>query len=96
MQGSAVAFTVTPAVGSRLSAGGLDTVALSTQDTVAGAVAVAVAKILGVFGTRWANDNHDVQVTYQGHTLKAGQLAQMRWILAQTHAVGLSVPRGAH
>ena len=94
MQGSAVAFTVTPAVGSRLSAGGLDTVALSTQDTVAGAV--AVAKILGVFGTRWANDNHDVQVTYQGHTLKAGQLAQMRWILAQTHAVGLSVPRGAH
>jgi hypothetical protein len=87
VQGSAVAFTVTPAAGSRLSAGGLDTVALSKQDTD------AVAKILGVFGTRWANDNHDVQVTYQGHKLKAGQLAQMRWILAQAAGVAPAAVR---
>jgi len=44
-RGSAVAFTVTPVAGSRLSAGGFDTVALSEQDTD------AVAKILVVFGT---------------------------------------------
>jgi len=80
-RGSAVAFTVTPAAGSRLSAGGFDTVALSEQDTD------AVAKILVVFGTRWANDNHDVQVMYQGRKLKAAQLAQLRWILAQAAGV---------
>lgn len=87
VQGSAVAFTVTPAPGSSLSAGGFDTVALSKLDTD------AVAKILGVFGTRWANDNHDVQVTYQGRKLKAAELAQMRWILAEAAGVAPSEVR---
>jgi hypothetical protein len=69
--GSAVAFTVTPAAGSRLSTGGFDSVARGKNDMD------AVAKILVVFGTRWANDNHDVRVTYQGRKLKAAELAQM-------------------
>lgn|GEM_PF-2570009 len=87
VQGSAVVFTVTPAAGSRLSAGGYDTVALSKQETD------AVGRILVLFGIRWVNDNHDVQVTYQGRKLTAAQLAQMRWILSQAAGVAPAAVR---
>jgi len=86
VQGSAVAFTVTPAPGSRLSAGGYDTGALSKKDTD------AVAKIMSVIGIRWAN-NHDFQVTYQGRKLKTAELAQMRRILAQAAGVAPAAVR---
>jgi len=87
VQGISVAFTVTPAADSRLSNAGSDTVGFNQQD------GAEFGRILGVFGMTWVNDNHDVQVQYQGRMLTAANVARVQMILAKAAGVAPSAVR---
>jgi hypothetical protein len=77
VQVSAVAFTVIPAAGSQLSNAGSDAVGFNQQD------GADFGKILGVLGTTWVNDSHDVHVMYQSRKVKAANVARVQMILAR-------------